>query len=159
MIYILKDERFFNEDLVKRVEDAIFRKCETDLPDIQNLTILLNMISRFQCIDHNLLNRLLEILLSQINNEGENVFMYFSNKTTINLVEGLLIIIKSRMVNPDLLKEVVLKLVGFLNGKKIALSQFSKDELKNLERLFSFKNISHSAGNLLKEINSEINKV
>ena len=123
------------------------------------MSIILNMISRFQCIDHNLLNRLLEILLSQINNEGENVFMYFSNKNTMNLVEGLLILIKSRMVNPDLLNDVVTKFAGFFNKKKIQLSQFSKEELTNIQRLFSFKNIAPLTGNLIKEINDEIKKV
>ena len=140
LICIFKDQRFYNQELLIRVEDAIIRKSETDLIDLQNASNLLYHLSRFQSIGNNGLIRLLEMVIWLFQEENAHMGMYLTKINIMRLVDGIALMAYNKNIDDDLLSDVLNFVASKIEGGMVKLGGgFQKDDWEFLQRVYEMK--------------------
>lgn len=142
LLQIFKDSRFYNEELLIRIEDAIIRKSETDIVDLQNGPLLLFHLSRFKNVGNVGLMRLIEMMLWVIEEESQFLNMYLNKKNILTLVDAISVVVFYKNIEENLsisLLDAIAKNIEKGPAKSLMLGKFSKDEAEFLIRAYSME--------------------
>lgn len=156
LLKIFKDQRFYNDELLVRIEDAILRKSETDIIDFKNGSELLYHLSRYQHIGNNGLIRILEMIIWLLEEEGDNMKMYFTKTNIMRLVDGISMIAYNKNVDEALMQDVLKRLAKKIEEGEIKLGGiWEKDELEFLMKVYGMNRFSGKFRGFLNFLNEK----
>lgn len=159
LLQIFKDSRFYNEELITRVEDAIIRKSETDIIDLQNGPLLLFHLARFKNVGNVGLMRLVEMMLWVLEEESQFLNMYLNKKNILTLVDAISVVVFYKNIEEDLsanLLSAIAKKLESGPAKSLLIGKFSKEEAEFLKRVYSMEKFAGKFKGFVNFLNNNI---
>jgi len=156
LLLIEKDSRFFNEDLVQRVEDAVIRKSETDLADIKNAGHLIYHLSRFQNSGTQALIRLMEMVICLFDEEGSHMGMYLTKNNMMKLIDGIGMIAYQKNIEAEPLIEVLERVADKISAGEVRLGEkFEKEDWEFMKKVYGLHRFAGRFNGFLNFLNNK----
>lgn len=139
LLLIFSDQRFYNEDLINRVEDAILRKSETDLADFKSSSLLISQLSKFPASGTHALLRLSEMILALLDEEGSLMSMYFTKANILNLIDGVSMMAYQKNVESEVLEGILERLASILAKGELRYGGLGADDWEFVKKVYGMK--------------------
>jgi len=129
---------FYDDVMINRLKETIFRKSETDLIDFENAAVILSVYARTKSLlqDNDFYSRILEMFHWQLNNEDNEIMLSQYDGRNMSYFLDALNALANPELDPELLNETFNYFSGVIQGGQLD-SKIKEKEWNDL--LESFK--------------------
>jgi len=137
MARVYSSDEFYDDTMMSRLKETIFRKSETDLVDFENAAVILSVYARIRKMtwDNDFYSRILEMFHWQLNNEDNEVMLSQYDGKNISFFLDAVNIIANAELDPELLTETFNYFSGVIQGGQID-PKIKEHEWKALLEIF-----------------------
>ena len=135
MARVFSQPEYYDDILLNRLKESIYRKSESDLIDFESAAIILSVVSRAKSFkDNDFVMRILEMLNWQFSNEGKEMIVQFDGYTIALFLDAIINLYNSEL-DPRLINTCFDYFAQLIISQELKIKE-NKEELEALLRGF-----------------------